>query len=62
MWDAYRMKLPLKKVAENIELNFKQIDILFKFTKLGKKDIFYDHYVPYLESHKNRAHIILEPD
>ena len=29
---------------------------------LQKKDIFYDHYVPYLESHKNRAHIILEPD
>ncbi|MCH7518265.1 MAG: hypothetical protein IH964_04475 [Candidatus Dadabacteria bacterium] len=29
---------------------------------LEKKDIFYDHYVPYLESHKNRAHIILEPD
>jgi len=29
---------------------------------LQKKDIFYDHYVPYLKSHKNRAHIILEPD
>ncbi|MCH7949471.1 MAG: hypothetical protein E2O70_06790 [Candidatus Dadabacteria bacterium] len=29
---------------------------------LQKKDIFYDHYVPYLESHKNRAHIILDPE
>lgn len=29
---------------------------------LQKKDIFYDHYVPYLKSHKERAHIILDPD
>jgi len=29
---------------------------------LQKKDIFYDHYLPYLESHKNRAHILLDPD
>lgn len=29
---------------------------------LQKKDIFYDHYLPYLESHKDRAHIILDPD
>jgi uridine kinase len=29
---------------------------------LEKKDIFYDHYLPYMESHKNRAHIILDPD
>lgn len=29
---------------------------------LQKKDIFYDHHVPYLESHKNRAHIILDPE
>ncbi len=29
---------------------------------LQKKDIFYDHYLPFMESHKNRAHIILDPD
>ncbi|MFA9408836.1 MAG: hypothetical protein ACERKJ_08365, partial [Candidatus Dadabacteria bacterium] len=29
---------------------------------LQKKDIFYNHYLPYLESHKNRADIILTPD
>ncbi|GJM16700.1 MAG: hypothetical protein DHS20C13_20270 [Thermodesulfobacteriota bacterium] len=29
---------------------------------LQKKDIFYDHYLPYLKSHKDRAHIILDPD
>lgn len=29
---------------------------------LQKKHIFYDHYLPYLESHKDRAHIILDPD
>ncbi|MEX0998559.1 MAG: hypothetical protein WD000_01170 [Thermodesulfobacteriota bacterium] len=29
---------------------------------LQKKDIFYNHYLPYLESHKNRANIILNPD
>ena len=29
---------------------------------LEKKDIFYNHYLPYLESHKERAHIILDPD
>jgi len=29
---------------------------------LQKKDIFYNHYLPYLELHKNRAHIILDPD
>ena len=29
---------------------------------LQKKDIFYNHYLPFMESHKNRAHIILDPD
>jgi len=29
---------------------------------LEKKDIFYNHYLPYLESHKKRAHIILDPE
>ncbi len=29
---------------------------------LQKKDIFYNHYLPFMESHKSRAHIILEPD
>ena len=29
---------------------------------LQKKDIFYNHYLPFMESHKNRAHILLEPD
>jgi len=29
---------------------------------LQKKDIFYNHYLPYLESHKNRADIILTLD
>lgn len=29
---------------------------------LQKKDIFYDHYLPYMESHKNRAHVILDPE
>ncbi len=29
---------------------------------LQKKDIFYNHYLPYLEFHKNRAHVLLEPD
>jgi len=29
---------------------------------LQKKDIFYDHYLPYLESHKDRADVILDPD
>jgi len=36
------MKLPLKKPPEIVELSKKQIDILFNFTRLGKKDIFYD--------------------
>jgi len=29
---------------------------------LQKKDIFYDHYLPFLKSHKNRADVILNPD
>ncbi len=29
---------------------------------LQKKDIFYNHYLPFMESHKSRAHIILDPD
>ncbi len=29
---------------------------------LQKKDIFYNHYLPFMESHKGRANIILEPD
>lgn len=28
---------------------------------LQKKDIFYNHYLPYLEAHKKRADIILDP-
>ena len=29
---------------------------------LRKKDIFYNHYVPYLEANKKRADILLEVD
>lgn len=29
---------------------------------LQKKHIFYDHYVPFLEANKNRAHVILDPE
>lgn len=29
---------------------------------LQKKDIFYNHYLPFLKSHKARAHVILDPD
>lgn len=29
---------------------------------LQKKDIFYNHYMPYLEAHKKRADIILDPE
>ena len=29
---------------------------------LQKKDIFYNHYLPYLEAHKDRADIVLEVD
>lgn len=29
---------------------------------IRKKDIFYNHYLPYLQNHKQRAHLILEPD
>ncbi len=29
---------------------------------LQKKDIFYNHYLPYLEAHKERADIVLEVD
>ena len=29
---------------------------------LQKKDIFYNHYLPYLEAHKKRADIILDSD
>ena len=29
---------------------------------LQKKDIFYDHYLPYMECHRDRADVILDPD
>ncbi|MEM7007711.1 MAG: hypothetical protein AAF462_01085 [Thermodesulfobacteriota bacterium] len=29
---------------------------------LQKKDIFYNHYLPFMQSHKNRAHIILDSE
>lgn len=29
---------------------------------LQKKDIFYNHYLPYMQAHKDRADVLLEPD
>lgn len=29
---------------------------------LQKKDIFYNHYLPYMEAHKDRADILLDPE
>ncbi len=56
------LDVPQEVALERAHMRDETVRHLDHNSWLQKKDIFYNHYLPFMESHKSRAHIILDPD